>query len=900
MFKLTFREAGYTVNLLSRHILTSFASTQRQNIIVAIIMHKGWEQVISALAVLSCHATYIPIDAKWPVKRAAQILEASGAAAVVTTQALVKRNDNELSRAIPEGVPVVLFEAATATMAEVAAGTANLATQRITLQDIRHAPHVARSTAYEIYTSGSTGKPKGVCCHHQGAMNTNMDLIERFDIGPMDRVLALSSLSFDLSVFDVFATMAAGATLVVPSARRAGDPASPAGPTGPDPEEWLRLVEDHGVTIWNAVPAFMELLVNHVEQIGRHLPACLRLVMMSGDWIPPTLPERIHRLSGRQGEGIRVISLGGATEAAIWSNMFEIRRGWRPSEHGWSCIPYGRPLRNQTMYVLDDATMEHCERWVTGVIYIGGAGVALGYYQNPEKTAKQFVLHPRTGEYLFRTGDLGRLRSSGEIEILGREDSQVKVNGYRIELGEIEKIAAKGTHIVESCAVVSSVTASPKIVLYVTVRSEQKQYDAADIDVGAVDEWSEIYDAVYTAQDESPGEMSAGNEVSVKAVSFDTSGWTNSYTGDALPREHMDEWLTETMRSINNLKPSSVLEIGFGTGMILHSLVTGKHASSDDSMILSYEGTDISQAAVARVQTGTLLRGVTPAQAAKVTVRKAGAHEDLVKVFHDSNVASAPPRHDLVIINSVIQYFPDAAYLRHVLESTVIRESSHLAGSNATCRIFVGDVRSFSLLYCFHLSIFGAQAAASLGNKKVSVEDISSAASLAFGFSFFALFLRLRECVHGVVELCLFLSRLALPLVAPLLLLFPFTLLLLPCSFFCDALSAAATPFLGPTRPFCASALALALAMRSALSLAMRSALASALALALARRSALSLTAAAAARSAAAALAAAAAAIASFAARSLAIAARFSSSLAASLCTMPSASGTTASLLMGS
>ena len=143
-----------------------------------------------------------------------------------------------------------------------------------------------------------------------------MDLIERFDIGPMDRILALSSLSFDLSVFDVFATVAAGATLVVPSSRRAGDPSSPAGPTGPDPEEWLRLVEDHGVTIWNAVPAFMELLVNHVEQIGRHLPACLRLVMMSGDWIPPTLPERIHRLSGRKGEGIRVISLGGATEAA--------------------------------------------------------------------------------------------------------------------------------------------------------------------------------------------------------------------------------------------------------------------------------------------------------------------------------------------------------------------------------------------------------------------------------------------------------------------------------------------------------------------------------------------------------------------------------------------------------
>ena len=199
---------------------------------------------MSALAVLSCHATYIPIDAKWPAKRATQILEAAGAAAVLTTQALVEGMDNELSRAVPDGIPVVLFEAAVASMGEAAKEGVNPALRRISVDDIQHVPHEARSMAYLIYTSGSTGKPKGVCCHHQGAMNTNMDLIERFDIGPMDRILALSSLSFDLSVFDVFATVAAGATLVVPSSRRAGDPSSPAGPTGPDPEEWLRLVED--------------------------------------------------------------------------------------------------------------------------------------------------------------------------------------------------------------------------------------------------------------------------------------------------------------------------------------------------------------------------------------------------------------------------------------------------------------------------------------------------------------------------------------------------------------------------------------------------------------------------------------------------------------------------------
>jgi len=173
---------------------------------------------------------------------------------------------------------------------------------------------LARDMAYLIYTSGSTGTPKGVRCHHQGAMNTNIDLIERFDLTPNDRVLGLSSLSFDLSVFDVFAMSAAGGTLVLPTSR---DVASGhAGATGPDPEEWLRLVDAHRITVWNAVPAFMELLVNYVEQVGRRLPDCLRVVMMSGDWIPPTLPERIHRLSPN--DTLRVVSLGGATEAAIW------------------------------------------------------------------------------------------------------------------------------------------------------------------------------------------------------------------------------------------------------------------------------------------------------------------------------------------------------------------------------------------------------------------------------------------------------------------------------------------------------------------------------------------------------------------------------------------------------
>jgi non-ribosomal peptide synthetase component F len=272
-------------------------------------------------------------------------------------------------------------------------------------------------------------------------LNKIFDLNERFEVGPSDRVLALSSLSFDLSVYDIFGLLAAGGCIVVPPA----DSLSP-----PDPKVWLDLVHEHCITLWNSVPAFMELIVCVAENSNMRLPSSLRLIFLSGDWIPLSLPARIRAVSDCA--NLRIISMGGATEAAIWSNMYEI-----PVEldSSWASIPYGRPLRNQTMYVLDQ-DFEHCEPWVTGVIFIGGGGVAHGYHGDVKRTFAQFVVRPQTGERLFRTGDLGRIRPGGLIEMLGREDFQVKINGFRVELGEIESVLRSLPFVSQACAVVTS------------------------------------------------------------------------------------------------------------------------------------------------------------------------------------------------------------------------------------------------------------------------------------------------------------------------------------------------------------------------------------------------------------------------------------------------------------
>ena len=302
------------------------------------------------------------------------------------------------------------------------------------VEDMPPAPvQQATDLAYVIFTSGSTGSPKGVMIDHQGAVNTIRDINQRFGVGPSDRTLALSNLNFDLSVYDVFGLLAAGGAIVIPDAQSKQDPA-----------HWVEMLSRHSVTLWNTVPALMQLLVDYAEQTPNAIPECLRLVMLSGDWIPVSLPARIRAQNAKA----EIISLGGATEASIWSIVFpigEVRKEW-------VSIPYGKPMANQRFYVLD-AKLNPCPLWVAGELHIGGIGLAQGYWNDPEKTGQRFIVHPQTGERLYKTGDLGRWMPDGNIEFLGREDFQVKIHGHRIELGEIETALLKNPAVAEAAVI---------------------------------------------------------------------------------------------------------------------------------------------------------------------------------------------------------------------------------------------------------------------------------------------------------------------------------------------------------------------------------------------------------------------------------------------------------------
>lgn len=426
---LTYAELFTRANRLAWLLREQGAEPNR---LIAIVMDKSWQQIVAAMGILLSGAAYVPIAAGLPDERREGLLAQSQAMAIVTTK------DTAAALAWQNALPRIVV-----TDDAIPDGPGPVAVP----------PQRPEDLAYLIYTSGSTGFPKGVAIDHRGAVNTILDINERFGVGPNDRVLALSALNFDLSVFDIFGLLAVGGALVIPDADAEKDPA-----------HWEALIERHGITLWNSVPALMAMLVEYTASRPGSVLSRLRLVMLSGDWIPLDLPRKITA----HHPGVEMYSLGGATEASIWSIYYPIQE----INPAWTSVPYGRPLRNQTLHVLNEH-LHPVPVWVSGDLYIGGIGLAKEYWGDAQKTAEKFITHPGTGERLYKTGDIGRYLPDGMIEFLGREDFQVKINGYRIELGEIETALCRHPQIRAAVATVHGKSREAKrLIAYVVAAND--------------------------------------------------------------------------------------------------------------------------------------------------------------------------------------------------------------------------------------------------------------------------------------------------------------------------------------------------------------------------------------------------------------------------------------------
>lgn len=356
---------------------------------IAISLPKGIWQVVSTLAVLSMGCAYVPMDIEWPIERKRRICK----------KANIKYMIGISSAPISEVENVKVIYANHSISRE---------------ESYEFVKTDMDNSAYVIFTSGTTGEPKGVEITHGAAINTIHDINKRFNIGSKDRCFAISELSFDLSVYDIFGMLAVGGSIVIPrqDERKSAD-------------KWFEQIEAEGVTLWNSVPAIYEMLLLVAEAEQRKLP--LKKIFLSGDWISKELFLKTHALMDES----LFVSLGGATEAAIWSVYYVVER----IEEDWSSIPYGYPLAGQKVLVMDSKGNESILE-TSGELWIGGSGVAKGYINEERLSKEKFIFYK--GERWYKTGDLVKLSKKGYLIFLGRMDYQVKLNGYRIELKEIE------------------------------------------------------------------------------------------------------------------------------------------------------------------------------------------------------------------------------------------------------------------------------------------------------------------------------------------------------------------------------------------------------------------------------------------------------------------------------
>ncbi len=608
---------------------------------VGIFLEPDLDLLPALVGVLAAGCAYVPLDPAHPAERLALLLEDAGVSLVLT-------RDKLRSLLPPSPTPVLPLEDIGLAPAAGSEGPGGVAERNVTEWSGATPPGLSLSPvssassgigpgglAYVLYTSGSTGRPKGVGVEHRSLLSFLASMARRPGLDEETVLLAVTTLTFDIAALELFGPLLAGGRVVMAGSR-----------AGADGRRLGELLERYQATALQATPATWQLLLAAGWPGRPGLEA-----LCGGEALPEPLAAELSRRAGR------VWNLYGPTETTVWSAVERV--GER--------VTIGRPIHHTDLHVLD-RRLAPSPTGTVGELAIGGVGLARGYLAQglggrPALTAAAFVPHPapeRPGERLYRTGDLARFLPDGRLDVLGRRDHQIKLRGFRIEPGEIE--AALGSHPAVSQAVVQVYEEAEgpgdrRLAAYVV--PDPTFQDRAD----RVEAWGEVWDQTY---------RQAG---AAADAGFDLAGWNSALTGEPLPAAEMAEWVEGTVERLLSAAPRTVLEIGCGTGLLLFRLAP---------QVEQYTALDVSAGVVAAVQAEATARGLS-----QVEVRQAAAHQ---------LTGFAGRSFDLIVLNSVVQYFPDAGYLEEVLTAA----ASFLAPRGA---LFVGDVRSLPLLPALHAEI---------------------------------------------------------------------------------------------------------------------------------------------------------------------------------------------------
>ncbi|WP_456717096.1 amino acid adenylation domain-containing protein [Bradyrhizobium sp. USDA 4353] len=499
------------------------------------------------------------------------------------------------------------------------------------------APEIIRadSPAYVNFTSGSTGTPKAILVP-QGAVANLVLETDYAALTPADRIAQAAPLSFDAATFEIWGALLNGGCIVLVDKQ-----------TLLDPDALARELRRRAISVMFLTTA----LFNQVAQLQPAAFASLRLVLFGGEAVNA---DHVRNVLAA-GRPARLLHVYGPTETTTFATFHPIAQ---LAERA-ATVPIGRPLPGVICRILD-ADLRPVPAGMPGELCIGGNGLALCYLGDTDATNARFVT-AADGTRLYRSGDLVRLDAGNNIEFVGRRDNQVKIRGHRIEIEEIELALTRHSSVAEAAVVVRTTDEDKFLEAFVTLKPEVAAAHHQQHGQAFVSDWRELYEITYAP--------------AADAADADLAGWHDSYTGRPIAVAEMREWQARTTEALLALKPRRVLEIGCGTGLLLRGLADA---------VESYQGTDFSPPAV----TGT-----------RELARRSGWSHVTIEQREANDFAGLPQQHfDLIILNSIVQYFPSRDYLRRVLDGAF----ACLAPSG---RIYLGDVRSLPLQRLFAVSV---------------------------------------------------------------------------------------------------------------------------------------------------------------------------------------------------
>jgi len=518
---LTYAELDERSNQLARHLLELGAQPDG---LVGICLERSLEMVVGLLGILKAGCAYVPLDPAYPSDRIAYMLENSEAPLLLTQASLVGN--------LPKGNSKAVL---------IDSDWAEIGQQSAIRPELKLNPE---NRAYVIYTSGSTGKPKGVEIPHRAVVNFLTTMAEKPGLNGDDRLLAITTLSFDIAGLEMYLPLTQGASLEIVSREVAADG-----------KQLLEKLTNSCATVMQATPATWRMLLEAGWTGDRRLK-----ILIGGEAVSQKLAAQLLERAGS------VWNVYGPTETTIWSTTSKL-------EVGQGAVTIGRPIGNTEIFILDKV-LQPVPIGVAGELHIGGDGLARGYLKRPELTAEKFIAHPLNPGVearLYKTGDLVRYLPNGNIEFLGRIDHQVKIRGFRIELGEIETVLRQHPRI-NDCVVVAreDVPGDKRVVAYLVASGGAAAPTVSELRAFLKEKLPEyMLPSVFVTLERMP--LTPNGKVDRRSLPAPSASDLAPQGSFAAPRDAVETQLAKIWESVLNVKPIGIRDNYFELGG--HSLV---------------------------------------------------------------------------------------------------------------------------------------------------------------------------------------------------------------------------------------------------------------------------------------------------------------------------------------